>query len=125
MTASFAGVAKHYGVAVTVCPPRAGNRKGVVEKANQTAAQRWWRTVPDDVTVEQAPTRLDEFCRLRSDTRPRRTAAGRTTVAALADTEALTPLPTASYPAILTESRTASRRRRYPTAETVIRCRRS
>lgn len=40
LTASFAGVAKHYGVSVAICPPRRGNRKGVVEKANDTAAQR-------------------------------------------------------------------------------------
>lgn len=89
MTASFAGVAKHYGVTVTICPARAGNRKGVVEKANHTAAQRWWRTLPDDVTVEQAQARLDEFCRVRSDTRPRRTADGRTTVGALAAAESV------------------------------------
>ena len=30
---SFAGVAKHYSVAVDPCPPRRPNRKGVVEKA--------------------------------------------------------------------------------------------
>ena len=30
--ASFTPVAKHYGVTVTPCPPRRGNRKGVVEK---------------------------------------------------------------------------------------------
>lgn len=41
VTASFAGVAKYYGVVPAICPPRAGNRKGVVEKANHTAAQRW------------------------------------------------------------------------------------
>lgn len=34
VTASFAGVAKHYGVSAAICPPRRGNRKGVVEKAN-------------------------------------------------------------------------------------------
>ena len=34
VTASFAAVAKHYGVSVAICPPRRGNRKGVVEKAN-------------------------------------------------------------------------------------------
>jgi hypothetical protein len=28
-----------------ICPARRGNRKGVVEKANHTAAQRWWRTL--------------------------------------------------------------------------------
>ena len=41
VTASFAGVAKYYGVVPAICPPRSGNRKGVVEKANHTAAQRW------------------------------------------------------------------------------------
>jgi transposase len=40
LTASFAGVAKYYGVSVSICPPRAGHRKGVVEKINHTAAQR-------------------------------------------------------------------------------------
>ena len=44
VTASYAAVAKHYGVHVVPCPPRRGNRKGVVEKANHSAAQRWWRT---------------------------------------------------------------------------------
>ncbi|MCX4781631.1 hypothetical protein [Streptomyces sp. NBC_01264] len=29
-----AAVAKYYGVGVDICPPRRGNRKGVVEKAN-------------------------------------------------------------------------------------------
>jgi len=47
VTATFAAVAKHYAVHVALCPPRHGNRKGTVEKANDTAAQRWWRTVPD------------------------------------------------------------------------------
>jgi transposase len=40
VTASFAGVAKHYGVQVAICPPPSGHRKGVVEKVNHTAAQR-------------------------------------------------------------------------------------
>ncbi|BCI51738.1 hypothetical protein NIIDNTM18_10160 [Mycolicibacterium litorale] len=40
VAASFAGVAKHYGISVAICPPRRGNRKGVVEKVNHTAAQR-------------------------------------------------------------------------------------
>ena len=89
ITASFAGVAKHYGVVVAICPPRRGNRKGVVEKANHTAAQRWWRSLPDDVTVEQAQTGLDQFCSARADTRMRDTPEGKRTVAALADTEPL------------------------------------
>jgi hypothetical protein len=109
VTASFAGVAKHYGVSVAICPPKAGNRKGVVEKANHTAAQRWWRTLPDDVTVEQAQQRVDEFCRLRGDTRMRATADGKASVATVAAAEPLTALPATPYPAILTEPRTASR----------------
>ncbi|HEU0102101.1 MAG TPA: hypothetical protein VFR07_07235 [Mycobacteriales bacterium] len=40
VTATFAAVAKHYQVQVALCPPRHGNRKGVVEKANHSAAQR-------------------------------------------------------------------------------------
>jgi transposase len=49
VSASFTGVAKYYGVSVAICPPRRGNRKGVVEKVNHTAAQRWWRTLADEV----------------------------------------------------------------------------
>ena len=109
ITASFAGVAKHYAVAVAVCPPRRGNRKGVVEKTNHTAAQRWWRTLPDDVTVEQAQADLDRFASVRGDTRMRATPEGRCTVAALADTEPLHPVPAQPYPVIVTEERTASR----------------
>ncbi len=57
VTASFAGVAKRYAVSVAICPPRRGNRKGVVEKANDSAAQRWWRTLPDDISIEAAVER--------------------------------------------------------------------
>ncbi|MDI9977436.1 IS21 family transposase [Rhodococcus sp. IEGM 1307] len=109
VTASFAGVLKHYGVSVAICPPKAGNRKGVVEKANHTAAQRWWRTLPDNLTVEQAQQKLDEFCRVRGDTRLRPTSDGKASVATVAAAEPLTALPAAPYPAILTEPRTASR----------------
>ena len=55
VTASFAGVAKHYGVSVAICPPRRGNRKGVVEKANHSVAQRWWRTLADEHTLRRQP----------------------------------------------------------------------
>lgn len=109
ITASFAGVAKHYGVAVAVCPPRRGNRKGVVEKANHTAAQRWWRTLADDLTPEQAQADLDRFCRTRGDTRTRAGADGKSTVAALAATEPLQHVAAQPYPLIVTEGRTASR----------------
>ena len=48
---------------MTICPPRRGNRKGVVEKANHSAAQRWWRTLADDVTVGPAQAGLDALAR--------------------------------------------------------------
>ena len=71
VTASYAAVAKHYGVHVVPCPPRRGNRKGVVEKASHSAAQRWWRTLPDDITVAAAQAPLDEFCTSTGDARDR------------------------------------------------------
>ena len=109
VTASFAGVAKHYGASVAVCPPRRGNRKGVVEKVNHTAAQRWWRTVPDDVTAEQAQASVDRFAAVRGDTRMRPTADGRCSVATVAKAEPLAPAPIEAYPLIVAETRTASR----------------
>ena len=109
VTASFAGVAKHYGVSVAICPPRRGNRKGVVEKINHTAAQRWWRTVADELTAEAAQAGVDRFARVRGDTRLRATADGRSSVATVAKSEPLSPLPAVPYPVIVTESRTASR----------------
>jgi Putative ATPase subunit of terminase (gpP-like) len=62
LQASFAGVAKHYGVGVDLCPARQGNRKGVVEKANHAAAQRWWRTLGDDCSIAEAQANLDRLC---------------------------------------------------------------
>jgi transposase len=109
VTASFAGVAKHYGVSVSICPPRSGNRKGVVEKNNHTAAQRWWRTMADEVTPEQAQADLDRFCSTRADTRMRATPEGKSTVAAVAEHELLAPVPVTPYPVIIAEQRTASR----------------
>lgn len=46
LTPMFAAFAKHHAVSVVGCRPRSGNRKGVVEKNNHTAAQRWWRNLP-------------------------------------------------------------------------------
>jgi hypothetical protein len=93
VTASFAGVTKHFGVAVAICPLRAGHRKGVVEKVNHGAAQRWWRTSPDDTTVEQAKASVAKFASVRGDTRMRATKDGKSTVATVAKAEALQPLP--------------------------------
>src|SRR5207244_1707596 len=105
--AGFAAVAKHYGVSVANCPPRRGNRKGVVEKANHTAAQRWWRTLADDVSVEQAQASLDRWCLLRGDTRMRPTTDGKSTVATVAGAEPFAPLP-GPFPAVLAVQRVAS-----------------
>ncbi|MGH3630663.1 MAG: Mu transposase domain-containing protein, partial [Sciscionella sp.] len=109
VTASFAGVAKHYGVIVTVCPPRSGHRKGVVEKVNHGAAQRWWRTLADDVTVEQAQASLDKFALLRGDTRMRPGPGGKSTVATVAKLEPLREPPATAYPVIVSDARLVSR----------------
>ena len=109
VTATFAAVAKHYGVHVKLCPPRHGNRKGSVEKANDSAAQRWWRTVPDEFTMAMAQASLDAFCSGKSDGRARKRDGVKTTVGALASAEArlLAPLPPA-FPATLTVTRVVS-----------------
>jgi len=109
VSASFAGVAKHYGVSVAICPPRRGNRKGVVEKVNHTAAQRWWRTLADELSVEQAQASVDRFAAVRGDTRLRATTDGRSSVAVVAKTEPLAPVPAMPYPVIVSATRTASR----------------
>jgi hypothetical protein len=107
VTAGFAAVAKHYGAAVAVCPPRRGNRKGVVEKANHAAAQRWWRTLADEVTPAQAQAGIDAVA-ARVDGRVRRRNGQRTTVGAVADAEPLHPLPLVAFPAELGVERKVS-----------------
>ncbi|MET9905146.1 hypothetical protein [Streptomyces sp. NPDC006446] len=91
VTAAFAGVAKYYGAGVGICPPRRGNRKGVVQKANHAAAQRWWRTVPDHLTVEQAQSGVDKRA-LRMDERRRKVDGMTLTFAELAAGEPLLDL---------------------------------
>jgi hypothetical protein len=105
VSASFAAVAKHYGVSVAICPPRHGDRKGVVEKANHTAAQRWWRTLGDGVTVEEAQASLERFCAERADGRRRVIDETRATVAEHARRERLRPAPAAPFPATLSVQR--------------------
>ena len=111
VTATFSGVAKHYGVMIRICPPRAGHRKGVVEKVNHTAAQRWWRTLAEELTVEQAQADCDRFATVRGDTRLRRSSTGerKATVATVAAREPLRPVPPVPYPLQLTATRVASR----------------
>jgi transposase len=107
VSAAFAAVAKHYGAQVAVCPPRRGNRKGVVEKANHAAAQRWWRTLADDVTAWQAQAGVDTVA-AALDARVRRRDGQRTSVGALAEAEPLHPLPPAAFPAELAAARKVS-----------------
>ncbi|WP_280686097.1 IS21 family transposase [Kitasatospora sp. MAA19] len=107
VTPAFAGVAKFYGVQVAICPPRRGNRKGVVEKANHSAAQRWWRTVPDALTVEQAQSGVDKLA-IRMDDRRRNVDGMKVTVAELAAAEPMLDLPTLPFPADLEATRTVS-----------------
>ena len=109
VTASFAAVAKHYGAGVKVCPSRRGQRKGVVEKANHSAAQRWWRTLADEHTMTGAQADLDRFCARVGDARiRRRDDGGKVTVAELAAAEPLLAAPTAPYPAVVAVTRIVS-----------------
>lgn len=108
VTPSFSGVAKHYGVHVVACPPRRGNRKGVVEKANHSAAQRWWRNLPEDLSVLEAQARLDAFCASKGDHRMRviDEHGSKASVADLVAAERLRPVPTEAFPATLQVTRT-------------------
>lgn len=109
VTASYASIAKHFGVSVKPCPPRRGNRKGVVEKANHSAAQRWWRSLPDDITAAEAQARLDAFCEQKTDKRTRTDADGRRrTVADLAAGEPLRPVPAAPPIVVISVERKAT-----------------
>jgi transposase len=107
ITAEFAGLAKYYGVAVDLCPPRHGNRKGVVEKANHSAAQRWWRTLPDDTAWAAAQQGVDALA-TRMDERRRVRGGQRASVGDLAAAEPLAPVPAVPFPAELAAARTVS-----------------
>lgn len=61
-TASFGPVAMHYQVGISICPSRHAWRKGALEKSAHTLAQRWWRTLGDDVTVAAAQASQDRIC---------------------------------------------------------------
>ena len=94
LQASFAPVAKHYGVRVVPCPPRRGNRKGVVEKQIHYLTQRWWRTLAAG-SLAEAQASLDRFCATIGDARRR----DDTTVGELGNSEPLLALPELAYPA--------------------------
>ena len=108
ISATFGPVAKYYEVAVDICPSRHGNRKGVVEKGNHSLAQRWWRTLADDLGPAQAQAGLDEFCVRVGDARARMVDQARTTVGALAAAEPLTAPPALPYPVTLLVERIVS-----------------
>jgi len=81
----------------------------LVEKANHTIAQRWWRSLPDEVTAAAAQASLDEFCTQVTDQRTRVDAAGnRCTVADLAAAEPLAPVPKTPPIAVLSVQRKVS-----------------
>ncbi|MFI0805450.1 Mu transposase domain-containing protein [Amycolatopsis lurida] len=80
------------------CPSRRGNRKGVVEKANHSAAQRWWRTLGDDVTIAEAQAGLDRLA-VKLDSRRRVHDGERTIVAGVAAAERLHAPALIAFPA--------------------------
>ncbi|MBM3696634.1 MAG: transposase [Actinobacteria bacterium] len=100
LQASFAPVAKHYGVSVVPCPPRRGNRKGVVEKNIDFLTQRWWRTTTSG-NLADAQADLDRFCAVTGDGRRR----GDVTVGDTAKGERLLGLPATPFPATTEETR--------------------
>ena len=106
ITASFGPVAVHYQVAVAICPSRHAWRKGAVEKSAHTLAQRWWRTLGEEVTVAAAQASLDRVC-VRFDERTRRRDGAATTVGALAQAEPLRAMPV-PFPAVVEVERTVS-----------------
>ncbi|RFA17836.1 Mu transposase domain-containing protein [Subtercola boreus] len=108
LTPMFAAFSKHHAVAVVACRPRSGNRKGVVEKNNHTAAQRWWRNLADELTPEQAQQSLTKFA-TGQDGRKREGRDGTTTAAAMFAAERLAPLPPTLFPVVVTEERIATR----------------
>jgi hypothetical protein len=107
---SFGPIARHYTVGIDVCPAYHAWRKGAVERAAGVIAQRWWRTLGDEVTADQAQAGLDRVC-VRLDGRRRMRDGIATTVGALADAEGLRLVP-APYPAQLQVSRTVSNQAR-------------
>jgi transposase len=103
---SFGPIARHYAVGIDVCPAYHAWRKGAVEKAAGVITQRWWRTVGDEVTADQAQAGLDRLC-VRLDGRRRVRDGIATTVGALAEAEGLRPAPP-PFPAVLEVIRTVS-----------------
>ena len=68
-----------------------------MEKANHSAAQRWWRTVPDGISVADAQAGIDALA-ARMDARTRMRDGQKVSVAQLAAGEHLRPAPAGPYP---------------------------
>ena len=81
-----------------------------MEKAAGVITQRWWRTLGDEVTADQAQAGLDRLC-VRLDGRKRVRDGIATTVGELAEADGLRPVP-APYPAVLQVVRTVSNQAR-------------
>ncbi len=105
--ASFAAVAKHYGAAVDVCPPRRPRRKGAVEKGIDYLTQSWWRTAAV-ASPEAAQASADRWCCEVADARVRRVDGAVLTVAEAAASESLLALPAAAFAVTLTLNRSVS-----------------
>lgn len=106
ITASFGPVAVHYRVGISICPSNHAWRKGAVEKSAHTLAQRWWRTLGDEVAVSAAQASLDRLC-VKFDARKRVRDGVRITVGELADAEPLRTMP-APFGAVIEVQRTVS-----------------
>jgi transposase len=104
LTTDMANMAKHYGVEISVCPPRRAQRKGVVEAAVKYTTKSWWRTAPV-TTMTEAQRDLNRWSVEVADRRRR--AGG--TVGSVGTTEPLRTLPLLAYPALISVQRKASR----------------
>ncbi len=99
-----AELAKHYGVAVAICPAERPQRKGVVERGIDYLTRSWWTSAPV-LTPAQAQADLDRFAISKGDRRRR----GAETLGSLADAEPLLALPAAAFPALLEVQRIVDR----------------
>jgi transposase len=104
LTVDAAQAAKHYGVQITVCPPRRAQRKGVVEAAIKYTTRSWWRSAAV-TTLAEAQRSLDRWSVEVAD--QRREHDG--TVGEVGAAEPLRSLPAAAYPALIEVERKASR----------------
>ena len=105
ITACFAGVAKHYSVAVGVsAAPREPQGRGGKEQSHGRATLVAHLARRCHTPNRPKPTRTG-FAAGVADIRMRATAEGKSTVAAIAETEPLQPVPAAPYPVIVAEQR--------------------